>query len=240
MLASLLFPYDDDAREFIGGWLDELVENDFIKLYEADGSTYLEICNWLKHQKIDHPSPSRLPEFREGFAKPRDTLAPDLGPRTRTMDLGSRTIDSGLATLALVNGHADDAPVSSLEKTKVKRQKPDDEGILQEMVGLWQDAANELGLPQISDITLPRQAALRARIKDFRSYEFPDANQGMQSLIAKIRGSPFLTGQTDAAFRASFDWVLKQTNFNKIMDGNYETKPKTYNGNGYPKHDRNN
>jgi hypothetical protein len=147
----------------------------------------------------------------------------------------------GLATLALVNGHAADVAIlPNSEKIKVKRRTHDDEDLLQEMVSLWQDAANELGLPQISDISPSRQAALRARIKDFRSYEFLDANQGMQSLIAKIRGSPFLTGKTEAGFRATFDWILKPTNFHKIMDGNYETKPKTHSGNGFSKPNRNN
>ena len=211
------------------------------------------LTGWEKRQpKREDDSTNRVRAFREkqNAGKRDETLcnanetqrnAPEEKRREESrVDPERKEREIGLATLALVNGAAADVLIPSLEKTKVKRRKPDDEEILQEMVGLWQDAAIELGLPQISDITLPRQAALRARIKDFRSYEFPDANQGMQSLIAKIRGSPFLTGQTDVAFRANFDWVLKPKNFHKIMDGNYETKPKTYNGNGYPKHDRNN
>lgn len=102
MLASVLFPYDDDARELIDGWLSELETNSCIRLYEVDGSTYLEICNWLKHQKIDHPSPSRLPEFREAsriLAKPSRSLAPDLGSRTKDLGSGPRK-ERGLASLA--------------------------------------------------------------------------------------------------------------------------------------------
>jgi hypothetical protein len=89
MLASLLYPYDDDARKLIGGWLDELEREQCIRRYEAEGSTYLEIVNWLKHQKIDHPSKSRLPafvEFPRVFANVSRDLAPDLGPRTSTLD----------------------------------------------------------------------------------------------------------------------------------------------------------
>lgn len=92
MLASLLYPYDDDARELIDGWLDELEHNNCIARYEIEGSRYLEIVNWLKHQKIDHASKSKIPSFREGsrvIANDSRSLAPDLGPRT--MDLGSRT-----------------------------------------------------------------------------------------------------------------------------------------------------
>lgn len=90
MLASLLFPYDDDAPRLIDGWLSELESVQCIVRYSVAGSTYLQVCNWLIHQKIDKPSKSRLPAFDEGsriLAKPRETSAPDLGPRT--VDLGA-------------------------------------------------------------------------------------------------------------------------------------------------------
>ncbi len=94
MLASLLYPYDDDAPKLIDRWLDELEREHMIRRYEVDGSIYLEVVNWLKHQKIDHPSASRLPPFREtsrGLASDSGKLAPDLGPRT--LDLGNGSDD---------------------------------------------------------------------------------------------------------------------------------------------------
>lgn len=72
MLASLLYPYDDDAPNLIDGWLDELVAEGCVELYEVDGATYLEITNFLKHQKIDRPSKSKLPGPRDGSPKPRE------------------------------------------------------------------------------------------------------------------------------------------------------------------------
>lgn len=86
MLASLLYPYDDDARDLVDGWLAELEEQECIVRYEVEGAVYLEICNWLKHQKIDHPTKSRLPNPREGSR----ILAPDLGPRIKDQDQGSK------------------------------------------------------------------------------------------------------------------------------------------------------
>jgi hypothetical protein len=68
MLASLLYPYDADAPGLIEGWLDELEHQDHIRRYEVDGSAYLEICNFLEHQKIDRPSKSKIPSP----AKPRE------------------------------------------------------------------------------------------------------------------------------------------------------------------------
>lgn len=89
MLASLLYPYDDDAPKLIGKWLDELEGAGCIRRYEADGGTYLDIPNWQKHQKIDRPSKSRIPEFVEGsrvLASVQRASDADLGPSTK--DLG--------------------------------------------------------------------------------------------------------------------------------------------------------
>lgn len=82
MLASLLYPYDDDAREKIPSWLEELDRAGCIRLYLVDGQHYLEIPKWLKHQKIDRPSASKFPAFDEGsrvFDEPSRKIAQDQG-----------------------------------------------------------------------------------------------------------------------------------------------------------------
>lgn len=82
MLASLLFPYDDDAGQLMNGWLDELEKEGCIRLYEASGSQYLEIVKWTTHQKIDKPSKPQFPipaehseNTREDSVNVRETLA---------------------------------------------------------------------------------------------------------------------------------------------------------------------
>jgi hypothetical protein len=75
MLASLLFPYDDDAPGLIDGWISELEQVGCVVRYTYEGATYLQVCNWLSHQKIDKPSQSKIPEFDDGsriFAKSRE------------------------------------------------------------------------------------------------------------------------------------------------------------------------
>jgi hypothetical protein len=94
LLASLLYPYDEDAPGLIDGWLGELEGHKAIRRYEVDGSQYLEIVKWLEHQKIDRPSPSRLPEYREVSSPSRETsraIDADLGPSTCTLDQGPHT-----------------------------------------------------------------------------------------------------------------------------------------------------
>jgi hypothetical protein len=72
MLASLLYPYDDDVPGLINVWLNELEDQKCIVQYEADGTRYAQICKWLDHQKIDRPSPSKIPAFDEGSPATRE------------------------------------------------------------------------------------------------------------------------------------------------------------------------
>ena len=95
MLASLLYPYDDDAPKLIDGWLSELDAQSCIVRYQIEGATYLEICNWLIHQKIDKPSRSKIPAFDESsriLANPREESSGDQGSRkgSRIKDQGSK------------------------------------------------------------------------------------------------------------------------------------------------------
>jgi hypothetical protein len=87
MLASLLYPYDDDAPKKIDGWLTELEAEGCIIRYSIGSDHYIASVNWLKHQKIDRPSPSRHP------APPTKPKQSDTSPREPSRqfdaDLGS-------------------------------------------------------------------------------------------------------------------------------------------------------
>lgn len=99
MLASLLFPGDEDVPELIDGWLAELEAVECIRRYRVGPADYIELPKWSAHQRIDHPSPSKLPRFVEGSRGTDEAsrkIAPDLdqgsgsgsgsGPRTKDQD----------------------------------------------------------------------------------------------------------------------------------------------------------
>jgi hypothetical protein len=82
MLASLLYPYDEDAADGIDGWLDELAVHGLVRRYAVNEARYLAIVHWNELQKIDRPTPSRLPPppGSEDAARSREAsraLAPD-------------------------------------------------------------------------------------------------------------------------------------------------------------------
>ena len=83
-----------------------------------------------------------------------------------------------------------------------------------EIIGQWNEFAAKHGLPKINGIIKgsKREIHLRARMAD-KDFDF-------QKLLGQIERCPFLLGQkTD--FRATFDWIICPSNYQKIMDGNY-------------------
>src|SRR5689334_1625155 len=74
MLASALFPYDDDAPRLLDGWLAELEREHCVVRYSINGDDYLQVVNFQKHQRIDKPSPSKIPPFDDPSAKALGSL----------------------------------------------------------------------------------------------------------------------------------------------------------------------
>ena len=62
-----------------------------------------------------------------------------------------------------------------------------------------------------------RKGMINARIKTYGKETFAQ-------MIQKALNSDFLKGQNKNGWRASFDWLIKPTNFEKVISGNYDNK----------------
>jgi hypothetical protein len=78
-LAHALYPDNAEAIGLLPGWLAELEREHCIERYTVRGLDYLRIVNWHRHQKIYHPTPSRLPARPAGFRKDSVELQETLG-----------------------------------------------------------------------------------------------------------------------------------------------------------------
>ena len=79
LIKSQVFPYDSDIMpDQVNGWLNQLEQKGLIRRYEVDGQSYICIPKFLKHQKINRPSESKLPappeNFSDGSVSPHGTL----------------------------------------------------------------------------------------------------------------------------------------------------------------------
>lgn len=81
-------------------------------------------------------------------------------------------------------------------------------------VKYWNDKGN---LPNITKLTDQRIKAINCRLKEY-------GKDNLRTIIDKTAQSDFLTGNNDRKWKASIDWVLKPSNFIKIMEGHYDRK----------------
>lgn len=65
-LKSSLFPYEEGIRSAdIDKTLSEIGSNMSVIFYTHDGSNYYNLYNWNEWQKIDKPTPSKIPDYDE-------------------------------------------------------------------------------------------------------------------------------------------------------------------------------
>lgn len=202
MLASLLFPYDGDASGLIDGWLAELEREGCTVRYSSGGQTYLEVRNWLNHQKIDKPSQSKIPAFDESsriLANPRERSSEDQG-----MDQGMEG-DQG----------TDSANAESPAHPSAELAYPCPH---QAIVAAYHEALPML--PQVREWTAERQKLLRAR---WREKPERQTVQWWADFFAYVAESDFLTGRA-GDFAADLEWLIRPKNFVKVYEGRYENR----------------
>ena len=89
LVKSQIWPCDDDLSvKRVSAILNQLDELGRIRLYKVGGVTYGQVVNWSKHQRVDHPSPSRIPpeSLANDSRTPREEFPSDSRPRARGGD----------------------------------------------------------------------------------------------------------------------------------------------------------
>lgn len=121
LLASLLYPYDDDAPRLMDRWLAELSRVGAIRLYSVNDVTYLDIPKWLEHQKIDRPSESRLPAYSESNRE----VSRGLDALPRTMDLVPTHTQRARGSRLANDWKPSEANYTNAEKLNLTRDETD-------------------------------------------------------------------------------------------------------------------
>ncbi|WP_100913560.1 replication protein [Pseudoalteromonas spongiae] len=106
----------------------------------------------------------------------------------------------------------------SLQKKEITTKEivSKDTGISPEQIQkLFNESLGELS--QVKKLSESRKRTIRARCKDLKTIA------DWQSFFTKIFASDFLMGRTKQ-WKASFDWILKESNYVKIIEGNYDNK----------------
>ena len=82
------------------------------------------------------------------------------------------------------------------------------------------DAYNTLcpSLPSVKTLSDARKKAIKARLNTY------DIDM-LYEAFKKAEASDFLKGKNNTNWTANFDWIIKDANLAKILDGNYDNKP---------------
>ena len=112
-------------------------------------------------------------------------------------------------------------------KNKINNSAPDETEI-QKVVNLYHEICKSY--PKLRAVSEARKKAIRARIRTY-------GIDIVREVFEKAESSEFLKGKNDRNWSADFDWMLKDANFVKIMEGNYDShqeklKRGAMNGNG--------
>ena len=148
-LAHLLYPGDREAAERLPGWLDELEGQQCIERYMVDRLEYLRIVNWHWHQKIYHPTPSRLPARPVGFRRQSGEIQDTLGSESKKPSddkalIASAQIPERFTTLPETLGKNSASPCAS-GLSPVFTSDSGGEGLFRRAAGAVQRALTRVG-----------------------------------------------------------------------------------------------
>lgn len=94
---------------------------------------------------------------------------------------------------------------------ETKRERID----YQQIVDMYNETC--VSFPSIRSLSDARKKAIKARMKTYKLEDF-------QLLFQKAEASSFLKGRNDRNWSATFDWLIKDSNMAKVLDGNYDDK----------------
>lgn len=183
----------------LGLFNEELYTSDGILTSKGIQERYKKICDLCRRN-------SEISEF---------TL---ISSEEKPISTEEMPINSAKSTQSKVKKRKENITVDSNESPVCATCQPHDERIdYSELVKFF----NEKTQGVFGVIRMPlsdkRKGMINARIKTYGKETFAQ-------MIQKALNSDFLKGQNKNGWRASFDWLIKPTNFEKVISGNYDNK----------------
>lgn len=164
----------------------------------------IAIPNWEKHQNIDGMEKLKA-QNRERVARHRE--------RQKLLVCN----DYGNVTVTECNATEEDKEKEE-EKEKEKEEEKEKEKSInyQKIVDVYHHTC--LSYPKVRALSDARKKTIKARFNN--GYTLED----FQEVFEKAEKSSFLKGKNNRGWSATFDWLLKDSNFAKVLDGNYDDK----------------
>jgi len=117
--------------------------------------------------------------------------------------------------VTVTQSHATEEDIEEEREEEKERDKIDYKGIVAAFNSIC------VSFPSVKALSDARKKAIKARLN---TYSLDDFN----TLFEKAEASSFLKGKNNSNWSATFDWLIKDSNMAKVLDGNYDDKPITY------------
>lgn len=157
----------------------------------------ITIPNWNKHQSLD--AYEKKKERDRLYMRERRAAQKALVEKSSDKSSDSKT--TGSFDVAVSEGEE--------EKEEDKKEKRIDYQLIADMY-------NSIctSFPSIRSLSEARKKAIAARLKTYTVEDF-------RTVFENAETSSFLKGGNNRNWTATFDWLMKDTNMAKVLDGNY-------------------
>lgn len=199
-------PYTEDmlAEDFkfgentVKAALEAFKELDMI--YMDNG--FITITGWEDHQNAEGLAKIRE-QNRQRQAKYKAKQKESSSNREVTLPI----------TLPVTLGNATEEERESERESDIKNKIHID---CQQVVDLYHSICKSF--PSVRSLSDARKKAIKARLKSYTIDDF-------RKVFENAEASSFLKG-VDGGWKASFDWLIKESNMLKVLEGNYADKPR--------------
>ena len=158
------------------------------------------IPNWDKHQNLD-----KLEAAKE---KTRQRVA----AHREKQKLITQCNDYSNVTVTLRNATEEDKEEDNELDIDIDKKK---EVSCQQIADLYNSIC--ISFPSIRTLSDSRRKAIKARLNTYSLEDF-------KAVFENAEKSSFLKGSNDRNWTATFDWLIKDSNMAKVLEGNYEDK----------------
>ena len=160
----------------------------------------ITIPNWGKHQNLDQLESKK--EYMRNYMK-------DYREKQKLLTTGKPLCKTNNKTNV---SSADIEEDKEIELEKDKEIKRTD---YQQIADLYNEIC--ISFPRLKSLSDSRKKAIKARLNTYSVDDF-------KTLFEKAEASDFLKGKNDRNWSATFDWLIKDSNMAKVLEGQYANK----------------
>lgn len=165
----------------------------------------ITIPNWGKHQNLDQLEKKKVSQ-REYMRQYRE--------KQKLLSCNTYSKANSKANVSRPEEDIEEEREEEREEEK-ERDKIDYKGIVAAFNSIC------VSFPSVKALSDARKKAIKARLNTYSLDDF-------KTLFEKAEASSFLKGKNNSNWSATFDWLIKDANMAKVLDGNFDDKPVTY------------